>query len=71
MLLEHPDSRGIFHEVWVPIRTLHQGWAADEAVPFRSAAAGILTALGSFLLESDKGWLEGNSRGTSSVLVPP
>lgn len=43
---------GVFHPVWGPIRTLHRGWASDEAVRFRSAAGGVLTALGIFLLES-------------------
>jgi coenzyme F420 hydrogenase subunit beta len=42
------------HPVWGPIRSLHRGWAADEAVRFRSAAGGSMTALGVFLLESGK-----------------
>jgi coenzyme F420 hydrogenase subunit beta len=42
------------HPVWGPIRSLHRGWAVDEAVRFRSAAGGSMTALGSFLLESGK-----------------
>ncbi len=37
---------------WGPIRAIHRSWAADEAVRFRAAAGGSLTALGVFLLES-------------------
>jgi coenzyme F420 hydrogenase subunit beta len=47
-------SAGILHPVWGPIRSIHRGWAADEAVRFRSAAGGSMTALGVFLLESGK-----------------
>ena len=47
-------SAGTMHPVWGPIRSLHRGWAADEAVRFRSAAGGSMTALGVFLLESGK-----------------
>jgi coenzyme F420 hydrogenase subunit beta len=42
------------HPVWGPIRSIHRGWATDEAVRFRSAAGGSMTALGVFLLESGK-----------------
>jgi coenzyme F420 hydrogenase subunit beta len=42
------------HPVWGPIRSLHRGWATDEAVRFRSAAGGSMTALGCFLLESGR-----------------
>jgi len=42
------------HPVWGPIRSLHRGWATDEAVRFRAAAGGSMTALGIFLLESRK-----------------
>jgi len=47
-------SAGTMHPVWGPIRSLHRGWATDEAVRFRSAAGGSMTALGVFLLESGK-----------------
>jgi coenzyme F420 hydrogenase subunit beta len=47
-------STGVMHPVWGPIRTVHRGWAADEAVRFRSAAGGSMTALGIFLLESGR-----------------
>ena len=47
-----PD--GLMHEVWGPIRTMHRGWATDEALRFRSAAGGAMTALGCFLLEAGK-----------------
>jgi coenzyme F420 hydrogenase subunit beta len=42
------------HPVWGPIRSLHRGWATDEAVRFRSAAGGSMTALGCFLLETGR-----------------
>ena len=42
------------HPVWGPIRSIHRGWATDEATRFHSAAGGSLTALGVFLLESGK-----------------
>jgi coenzyme F420 hydrogenase subunit beta len=42
------------HPVWGPVRTLHRGWASDDAVRFRAAAGGVLTALEAFLLESGK-----------------
>jgi len=44
-------SAGTMHPVWGPIRSLHRGWASDEAVRFRSAAGGSMTALAIFLLE--------------------
>ncbi len=44
--------RGTMHPIWGPIRTIHRGWAADEAVRFRAAAGGAMTALGCYLLES-------------------
>jgi coenzyme F420 hydrogenase subunit beta len=47
-------SVGTMHPVWGPIRSLHRGWAVDEAVRFRSAAGGSMTALAVFLLESGK-----------------
>jgi coenzyme F420 hydrogenase subunit beta len=47
-------SARTMHPVWGPIRSIHSGWATDEAVRFRSAAGGAMTALGVFLLESGK-----------------
>jgi coenzyme F420 hydrogenase subunit beta len=47
-------SARTMHPVWGPIRSLHRGWATDEAVRFRSAAGGSMTALGVFMLESGK-----------------
>jgi coenzyme F420 hydrogenase subunit beta len=47
-------SAKTMHPVWGPIRSLHRGWATDEAVRFRAAAGGSMTALGVFLLESKK-----------------
>ncbi len=47
-------ATGTLHPVWGPIRSVHRGWAADEAVRFRAAAGGSLTALGIFLLESGR-----------------
>ncbi len=47
-------SARTMHPVWGPIRSLHRSWATDEAVRFRAAAGGSMTALGVFLLESGK-----------------
>ncbi len=47
-------SATTMHPVWGPIRSLHRSWATDEAVRFRAAAGGSMTALGVFLLESGK-----------------
>jgi len=47
-------SAGTMHPIWGPIRSLHRSWATDEAVRFRAAAGGSMTALGVFLLESGK-----------------
>ena len=34
------------HPIWGPMGELYRGWAADEAIRFRAAAGGMLTALG-------------------------
>ena len=47
-------SAKTMHPVWGPIRSLYRAWAVDEAVRFRAAAGGSMTALGVFLLESKK-----------------
>jgi coenzyme F420 hydrogenase subunit beta len=47
-------SAKTMHPIWGPVCSIHRGWATDEAVRFRSAAGGSMTALGVFLLESEK-----------------
>jgi coenzyme F420 hydrogenase subunit beta len=42
------------HPVWDPIRTLERGWSTDDDLRFRSAAGGAMTALGCYLLETDR-----------------
>ncbi|MGH6717784.1 MAG: Coenzyme F420 hydrogenase/dehydrogenase, beta subunit C-terminal domain [Alphaproteobacteria bacterium] len=49
---EQAGAHGTMHPIWGPIRTLHRGWAADDAVRYRAAAGGAMTALGCYLLES-------------------
>ncbi len=54
-----PDSAALepgtrYDPVWGPRRGMHRGWAADPVVRHRAAAGGVLTALGSFLLESGR-----------------
>src|SRR5258706_1355826 len=47
-----PDEDGALDPVWGPITSLHRIWASDEAIQFRAAAGGSLTALGCHLLRS-------------------
>jgi coenzyme F420 hydrogenase subunit beta len=47
-----PGEDGLMDPVWGPIASLHRIWAADEAIRFRAAAGGSLTALGCYLLRS-------------------
>ena len=47
----HRDE-GVLDPVWGPVTSLHRLWAADEAIRFRAAAGGSLTALGGYLLRS-------------------
>jgi len=47
-------SAKTMHPIWGPVCSIHRGWATDEAVRFRSAAGGSMTALGVFLLESKR-----------------
>jgi coenzyme F420 hydrogenase subunit beta len=49
---EQVADRGVLHDVWGPIRTLHRGWSTDEDIRFRSAAGGATTALGCYLLDT-------------------
>ena len=49
-----PDGETVMHPIWGPIGTLYRGWAADEAIRFRAAAGGMLTALGVHLIRSGK-----------------
>ena len=48
------SSARTMHPIWGPIHSIHRGWANDEAIRFRSAAGGSMTALGAFLLESGR-----------------
>ncbi len=57
--LQGPDTeqvadKGVMHDIWGPIRSLHRGWSTNEEIRFRSAAGGAMTALGCYLLESGK-----------------
>ncbi len=51
---EQVADKGVMHDIWGPIRTIHRGWSTDEKLRFRSAAGGAMTALGCYLLESGK-----------------
>ena len=42
------------HPIWGPITSLHKGWAGDEKVRFHSAAGGVLTSLGMYLIRTRK-----------------
>lgn len=51
------DQAGItnsMHPIWGPISSLHKGWAGDEKVRFHSAAGGVLTSLGMYLIRTRK-----------------
>lgn len=59
LALPEPDAtqvadKGVMHDIWGPIRAMHRGWSTDEALRFRSAAGGAMTALGCFILETGK-----------------
>lgn len=45
-------SRTRLHPIFGPIRRILRGWAKNEQVRYRSAAGGVMTALGAYLLES-------------------
>ena len=47
-----PGEAGTMDPVYGPIKSLHRVWAGDEAIRFRAAAGGSLTALGRYLLAS-------------------
>src|SRR5579872_4545836 len=47
-----PGEAGVMDPVYGPIKSLHRVWAGDEAIRFRAAAGGSLTALGRYLLAS-------------------
>ena len=47
-------DEGVMHPIWGPMGELYRGWAADEAIRFRAAAGGMLTALGVHLIRSGK-----------------
>ena len=47
-------DKGVMHDIWGPIRSIHRGWSTNEEIRFRSAAGGAMTALGCYLLESGK-----------------
>lgn len=42
------------HPIWGPITSLNKGWAGDEKVRFHSAAGGVLTSLGMYLIRARK-----------------
>jgi len=51
------DQAGLpnsLHPIWGPIAGLHKGWAGDEDVRFHSAAGGVLTSLGMYLIRARK-----------------
>jgi coenzyme F420 hydrogenase subunit beta len=47
-------DKGVMHDIWGPIRTMHRGWSTDEQLRYRSAAGGAVTGLGCFLLASGR-----------------
>jgi coenzyme F420 hydrogenase subunit beta len=47
-------GKGVVHDIWGPIRSIHRGWSANAEIRFRSAAGGAMTALGCYLRESGK-----------------
>lgn len=47
-------DKGLMHDIWGPIRSIHRGWSTDGEIRFRSAAGGAMTALGCYLLDSGK-----------------
>ena len=49
---EQVADKGVMHDIWGPIRTMHRGWSTNEDLRFASAAGGAMTALGCFLLET-------------------
>jgi len=49
---EQVADKGVMHDIWGPIRTMHRGWSTDPELRFRSAAGGALTGLGCYLLET-------------------
>ena len=52
-----PDQvadKGVMHDIWGPIRSIHRGWSTDDEIRFHAAAGGAMTALGCYLLESGK-----------------
>lgn len=42
------------HPIWGAIASLHKGWSGDEKVRFHSAAGGVLTSLGMYLIRTGK-----------------
>ncbi|MGY4230110.1 coenzyme F420 hydrogenase subunit beta [Bradyrhizobium sp. USDA 4503] len=42
------------HPVWGPMREIHRSWSSDPVVRHKGAAGGTLTALGRYLLASDR-----------------
>ncbi|MFP6638687.1 MAG: Coenzyme F420 hydrogenase/dehydrogenase, beta subunit C-terminal domain, partial [Myxococcota bacterium] len=46
------ESPSTLHPIFGPIRRIFRGWAKDDEVRYRSAAGGVMTALGVYLLES-------------------
>ena len=47
-------DRGVMHDIWGPIRSIHRGWSTDAEIRYRSAAGGAMTGLACYLLESGK-----------------
>jgi len=47
-------DKGVMHDIWGPIRSLHRGWSTDDEIRFHAAAGGAMTGLACYLLESGK-----------------
>ena len=58
--VEEVADKGVMHDIFGPIRSLHRGWSTNEEIRFRAAAGGAMTALGCYLLES--GRVDGHAR---------